>query len=157
MQQGTHIINPEGSVAPKPYKQTLVVRLLGKTWTGSKAENRQLAILEWSADNRVRLFDLDPAAMSIKATVVDCAPTDIKSFIESGFSANLCLNNDEFLILDFADEAIQAASAGKDMRSPNFYVQYFFYPDEQRALLHESSKDLEWWTWNFMRSGVKTS
>lgn len=112
------------------------------------------AILEWSADNRIRLYQQDTATNTF-TTLVDCAPTDIKSFSYGNGIANLKLRTGPRYSLQFADTTAQivggALTGGVIGGAAGLGGAMAF---NKAAANAENASDLMWWKQSLRNYGV---
>ncbi len=114
--------------------------------------NRHPAILEWSADNRIRLFVGEAA--SSQTVVLDCAPTDIKRFSTAVGVANLILMTGQRFTLEFSLAAGNEIIGGVVMSQFGPGGMAVATALDQHATEIEAATDIEWWTQTLTRFGV---
>lgn len=137
--------------APQPYKQSKVIYITGINRLNQN--NRHDAVLEWSADNRIRLYAIDGVS-GTQTFMLDCAPQDIKRFSTSMGIANIILKSGQRCTVEFSAAVANQLIAGA--------VASQFGPAglvgataiDNQAVKTEAATDIGWWTENLARFGI---
>lgn len=131
-------------------KQTKVQYMTG-IWRWNTLD----AILEWGADNRIRLHLLDSQGQ--QGTVLfDCAPQEIKKFSTGAGIGNLYLMDGRRFSLVFPSPvyAMQMASAGANLVGGPIGLAAGTAINKRAAEVEELT-DIIWWTNRLAKYGVK--
>lgn len=153
--QAPQASTPQPAAAPPvqttaPIRQSQVMLLTGLTVFSGKVP----AVLEWGADNRVRLYQQD-ATSNTFATLIDCAPNEIKSFSYGNGIANLKLRTGPRYSLQFADTTAQIASGALAVGvlggAAGLGGAMAF---DKAAANRENASDLMWWKQSLKNYGV---
>lgn len=131
-------------------KQTKVQYMTG-IWRWNTLD----AILEWGADNRIRLHLLDSQGQ--QGTVLfDCAPQEVKKFQTGTGIGNIYLQDGRRFSLVFPSPVygMQLASAGTNLVGGPIGVAAGMAIDKRAAEIEEST-DIIWWTNRLAEYGVK--
>jgi hypothetical protein len=132
-----------------PYKQTNVTLLAGMT----VFNNRVPAMLEWSGDNRIRLFSTNQTTGQT-GTMFDCLPQEIKKFSVAMGTATVKLQNGQKFVLEFTTKTRNNFIGGAALSVIGLggsLADIFFF---RRAAKAEEGTDLFWWKDNLTRFGV---
>lgn len=138
------------AVPRQAYRRTPVVYLTG--FYTKSPNNRHDAVLEWSADNRIRLFTIDASGSQV--AMLDCAPQDIKRFSTGMGIANIIMKTGQRFTVEFSDKLANqliAGAAASQFGLGGFAVGTAL---DQRAVQTEAATDIEWWTENLARFGI---
>jgi hypothetical protein len=130
-----------------PYKQSRVVYLPGATIL----TDRQDAILEWGADNRIRLYTINtPQPMLI----FDCMPQEIQKFSIGPGNATIKLHNGMRYLVEFSAEIVaKLLSSGTASLFGIVGLGAATRMDKEAADI-EAGTDIKWWSDTLSRYGV---
>ncbi|MFZ1812213.1 MAG: hypothetical protein WAU02_01640 [Candidatus Saccharimonadales bacterium] len=134
--------------AQSPYKQSNVSYLNGAT-TFQKTP----AILEWAADNRIRLFAQNPAAGKYDV-VFDCAPTDIAKFTPAIGTATIVMRSGQRFVVEFDAGVRNDAVAGAILGNFGLIGMVVGLFRDKSAKQKEEATDIMWWRDSLTRFGV---
>lgn len=122
-------------------------------------------LLEWGADNRIRLYQLNEAGDQPITTLVDCAPQEIRKFsVSSGFKLQAILkapNRTYYIAFGNSDGGkaaiMQTAGSALSLVSP---VGGLVGLAASTAILGDAAqqdleKDMLWWKENLKKYGVR--
>ena len=132
------------------YKRSPVTYLTGMN--KMNANNRHSAVLEWSADNRIRLFVIDES--SSQTAILDCAPSDIKRFSTGMGSANLILKSGQRFTVEFSSTVGNQLIAGAVASQFGVGGLAVATAIDKQAAETEAATDIEWWTQTLAKFGV---
>lgn len=137
--------------APQPYKQSKVVYLTGMNRLNQS--NRHPAVLEWSADNRIRLYVTDGTS-GTQTFMLDCAPQDIKRFSTGMGVANIILRSGQRSTVEFSSQVSNQLIAGAVASQFGVVGLAGATAIDKAAVQTEAATDIGWWTENLKRFGV---
>lgn len=134
-------------------KQTPLVYLSGLPRISER--NRHVALLEWGADNRIRLYVKDFQGQQ-NALLLDCAPQEIKSFSTGVGMGNLKLHDGRLFRLDFSMNVagMLMASTGAAVGLDGLSGLAISTAIDKKAVQVEADSGLTWWIQNLARYGV---
>lgn len=130
-----------------PFRRSNVELVVGAT-----AFSRVPAILEWSGDNRIRLFTADPSGQTV--VQLDCLPGEISEFSLSMGSANMKLTDGRRFAIYFSMEAQNKSVASAVLGNFGLVGALVGAGVSRSASKSEGETDLRWWKDSLSRFGV---
>lgn len=144
----------------EPYKQSHVVWLQGTTIYSKRFPS----LLEWSIDNRIRLYMLDQASNQYQL-YMNVAPQEIAKFTVSLGVGTIKLTNKQQYVLEFSSSsgdnqraAMVAEIAGRQfggLIGGGLIGSVASVAIGKKAIEHEATSDLAWWKDTLSRFGIK--
>lgn len=139
------------AAAPQPYKQSRVIYLTGMNRLNQN--NRHDAVLEWGADNRIRLYVIDSTS-GTQTFMLDCTPQEIKRFSTGMGIANIILRSGQRCTVEFSAAVANQLIAGAVTSQFGLAGLAGATAIDSQAVKTEAATDIGWWTENLARFGI---
>ena len=143
--------SPGANPTPQPYKTSHVTYLTGMN--KNNPANRHDALLEWGADNRVRLYAVDTTS-GAQTTLLDCAPQDVKRFSTGMGAANIVLKEGRTFTVEFSSTVGNLLVGGAVASQFGLAGLAVGTALDQKAAEKEATTDIDWWASTFAKFGV---
>jgi len=152
--QSNQTAEPVQTAAPanQPYKQTQVT-YRETTWQRNNPKNQYSAILEWGADNRIRLYAYHYNGQE-KVTLVDCQPQEIQKFSTGMGTGNIKLRDGRSFSLEFSAQVRDALLVSGVAQNFDALGMVAATMIDKNAVQLETKTDIEWWIETLKKFGV---